>query len=303
MVDAAKREELIRRMIFLMKQSTAAERQKLIDAMGVPPDPRRVSESVWKELEQSFTRATRAAMLISWYSGYTGLRSATEKVTLSGDEDRLIANLAQAFADREGTRLAQQMVDATKNRVFGMLAGFYTSIEHPEESAPTEAAKKKAHAHAGPRVITTAREVEREAKRAVKEQLSAKRFAAAAVGETGRSIVAGQRYAREIYNRENPDKVLIAVWRHTAPRMSGRHPCPEICAPLIGRPETEWAMIHPHLPEIVNGPPAHVHCDCVLQWIAMDRDKAAQLRNGTYRFSPTGRRIEAPIPLRTQVNA
>lgn len=96
---------------------------------------------------------------------------------------------------------------------------------------------------------------------------------AAAVTETTKANAAGE------WGFSNQAKkhglLLECFWEHRKPKI-GNHPC-ATCRKLEHTPSTLWPSIVPNMPWVWNGPPAHPHCDCEMEWRPVTMGEASSL--------------------------
>lgn len=107
--------------------------------------------------------------------------------------------------------------------------------------------------------------------------------------ETNGSEAARRKLERGEYEPEDGGNrkqvVLVAVWRHRAPKseVGPGHPCP-MCAPIVDKPEFEWPVA------ARGGPPHHPNCDCYVDYVAPE----------SIGLSPNDPRIGKP-PMDTRI--
>lgn len=266
------RDDAEKRLAEVIQRVQQRTREKLVRAMGNPPDARNIPESLWLEVERELSRETEALLVLflvasggaftSWLDEHPEYPAARDALY----QPEHFADIAARVGRAQSQRLAQQMTATSKQRLAGVgqklnrVTTYSEALRNELESAgrmtpeAREAIRERVSTERG----TTARELY---DRTVESITSESRAEIAARTEVTQSTTLGETIVERRWRDRTPNLVLIHYWKHRFPGQPG-HPCPEICVPLLNTPQNYWPAIHPDMPEVWDGPPGHVNCDC-----------------------------------------
>lgn len=252
MLPLADREKIEKQFAAILAAASAKQKKRLLAAMGSPPDIANVPAELWEEIKREIDNASTELLILVYIASMDGLATKGPRqggIGLAVDETEA-ARRAQAWGTRRATEMAEEITETTRNRLETAARGL--------ESGD----------------ISRGRFDE-----SVDAVFSDKRAEGIATTETSGAKTNGEGGYRKQVEQEHKI-VLLATWQHFAPKIIGRHPCPEICRPLERSPEYMWQQIHPDIPAAWTGPPAHPLCDCNLSY-RQARDNEIALLGGS----------------------
>lgn len=250
MPDIANRDKREQALETLLRRALGRTRQRLIDALGSPPDVANIPDALWEEVAievESDTRDTIALVLL------LGMRRMSADFDWRPDSD-LAGERAARYADRRASQLADGMVDTYRDRLTTAARDATATLE--AEIAEAEAVGRDIEQAERAAQKRAQREVNRLAREIVAEQA-----ASGGVTETTAANSSGEMEWRNLFEEETGVE-LRAIW-NTEPGAC------EICYPLDGKGEEDWGDDFP------NGPTAHVNCRC---WLTFEPVEIEQLQ-------------------------
>lgn len=238
------------RLARIIRRATRDQHRRLTEAMGWPPDVQRIPPQLWLDIEREQAEASRPALAMIFLTAGAALAAILNRATGHETPPEVLGQEALRYGQQRSLALARDMADTTRQRL-------------------TDAA---AEVRAAP-AAKTEPEVRREFKQRVDKVFSPER--AISVGKTDTSFAArgGGNLVIGRFEGDNPGKSILKIWTHPTAILRGSHPC-AVCAPMIGLSQNEWAAVNPAL---VEGPPAHPSCDCIVAELLIDRDEAERL--------------------------
>ncbi len=261
MPELPNRDQIEARVAALMARVNEHQRSVLLTHMGWPPDARRIPAKLIAEFEKQVEDATYGVMALMFLQsaeqlqGQLGYRIPESELTPVG----------HAWAQNQASFVAKQTI-GTK---FGKVTDVVTDLYGGGGAAGHPWAKGEGVGILNVEPTWTQDEFEQSIVD-VFNDASAKAIAST---EATSAATAGEQAVADNFQKKT-GKVLVCFWRHRTIRVPGRHPCVKICQPLENQPSEKWPEIHPDLPMVWNGPPAHVHCDCELEWVELSREEA-----------------------------
>ena len=188
---------------------SSTHRQAARDAMGDPPDPKRLGEGFWLQVQKELENELAAVLLLVFAGSAFAHR-------LSQSQSDALSRAAQDFAIRQGIRASSQIVQTSRDR-FTTLADRYAELERRTGSPPPE------HLVQGDLVTV----------------FGPDRAAGIAITEVTAAQSAGSEWATRVGGLQSEHDIWFT-------EMDGRV-C-EICAPLHSLSRSEWQFRQPSGP-------------------------------------------------------
>lgn len=254
MPELPDRDDLEARVAALMRRVNAHQRDVLLTYLGWPPDARRIPRKLLAEMEQQVEGAMYGVLALMFMQSAEQLQ---DRLGYSMREDSL-TRAGHEWAKNQARFVAQSTVQTKLGKVV-------SSIEELASGTP-------AIGSSGVFTVTPG------ISQPDWEQLIVDAFNDAnanviASTEATQAATAGEKEVASDFNKST-GKILEAFWRHRKAK-NARHPCVKVCQPLENQPSYRWPEIHPTMPWVWNGPPAHPNCDCELEWIELTPAQAA----------------------------
>lgn len=245
MPDISNRDRKEAALAALLRRAFGKTKDRIIDALGMPPDVDNVPDALWDELTADVEADLQRALAVALLRGVRGMNSEY------GDQFGFVmapqdaARQAEQFSTRRARNTARQMVDTFRDRV-AYKAG---QAKEKIDRRVAEARRGEIELPAGRPFEDVARELGVDIKEAIETQADA-----AGATETTTAHTAGERTYRDGLEKEK-EILVVARW-NIDPRSNV---CP-ICYALNGAWEETWGE------EYRDGPPAHPSCACFLTW-------------------------------------
>lgn len=277
------RDEHEARLARIVARLTASQRQRLVEAMGNPPNVANVPDSLWVELEREQQQATSGYLAGLFLLSSAGIAAWLIRNHRYATPPDFVRDEAEKWGEVAASQLASGTIDNTRARLIKAVD------EYRQKSEPIDVDFTVTTQPVGLLPAPTARtEVDpRPAQKEFDDRLESifgpDRAERIAKTETTRAQTAGREPVKRSFETDTGNRML-GIWRHRAPKEKGTHPCP-LCAPLVGTSETEWGRINP---EAAIGPPLHVNCDCVIEEMVITR---AEFKRQSYE-APRGSDLE-----------
>ena len=261
MADIPARDRKESRIAALIKRAYGRTRERLIAALGDPPDVRNIPDSLWDQLEKQIEDDLREAIAIVLL---LQMRAIDLDLSLADDSgQRLRVNPQRAgqaaarYAARRARRVSTNAVSTYRDRLETASREARDAIETARRAAEQAETLPDVQPEESKRVLIEKRRDEREARRELRRRIKEiEREQAGTIGttETTNAGTAGEQQYRKQVQREF-GILIVPVW------LTARDSrvCP-ICGPLDGTVEAEWGE------KFRDGPPAHPNCRCSLKW-------------------------------------
>lgn len=235
-------------VVRLMNQLHAGQRRDLVKALGVPPDPSRISAELWAKFERQAEDQLRAALMLIWLISADNLAAALPGF---GVPDEIMRQRAREWASGRAGEIAGRMVDRTRASV-ATIGDRFPGLQSPSALD-----------------------------RALVPTIGPGRAEVVATTEVTNGFTAGEDDIKRRWEQENA-ATLLAIWNTQRDEMV----CP-ICRPLHQQPQTRWQQLRPE-PAVASGPPAHPNCRCFLSYRVITQGDAQDLPLGESRWNAKG---------------
>lgn len=261
------RDEHEARLARIVARLTSGQKQRVIDAMGTPPNVANVPDSLWRELEREQQQATSGYLSGLFLLSSAGIAAWLIRNHRYATPPDFIRDEAEKWGEAAASELASGTIANTRARLTKAVdeyraksgpidAEFTVTTREPVGLLPAPTAKAE----------VDPRPAQKEFDERIESIFGPDRAARIAKTETTRAQTAGRGPVKESFERDTGGRML-GIWRHRGPKEKGTHPCP-LCAPLVGTSETEWGRIDP---EAAIGPPRHPQCDCQIEEMVITR--------------------------------
>lgn len=227
----------------LIRRAMGKTRDRILAALGTPPDVENVPDALWDELTADVEDDLRNAIAIALLRGVRGMNEEYGEQLGFRVAPKDAAVQAQKFATTRARQTAQSLVSTFRDRLATAAGVANERID-----------RRIAEARRDEVIIEDEDfdDIFEELEDAADETIQ-KQAESSAATETTNANTAGERVYEKAAGKE--EKLIVAYWRtEEDPRV-----CP-VCDMLDGTTEDKWP------PAFQNGPPAHVSCRCWLTW-------------------------------------
>lgn len=224
-----------------LKRLRGVQRERLLAYLGRPPNPERVPESFWREIEEEDHRQWMLLLMP------IAMQAAQRTAAMLGLRlpDAMADSLVRPHVASRADYVSREAVKHTRSR-FGDLikelkAKALTGKAGADDTGMIDAMFGDARSET--QAVTEATQAN-----------SMGDLSAAEAARAGDLPEMDEPAPPPEEPRESRRRTVEAIWR-TEP---DDRVCP-ICRPLHGQPEESWSQVYP------DGPPGHPNCRCVLE--------------------------------------